>query len=206
MRSLGYLVVLAFSVTASVVTNPSCPPLPSALHASEQSSSELPESAVLIALGHDSKAMPLREFADRMQKLLQRQVVIYRQFESAGYASETGEWWERLSFERTTGVVEQAIRRAVDRYPGTKMIAFNLDSYDPTELFGPGGRAIQSYTNFEVRLLLGERRLFLATRWYSGGRELSLSEAEAFWRPVVKRMGISHCILYHLRSLKEALP
>lgn len=161
-----------------------------------------PDSAAVIALGHDSEAIPLQKFADQVQERLHRPVVTYQQFESAHYTSETGRWWDRLSYERTTGIVEQAIRRAVDRYPGRRVIAFNLDGYSPNELFGPDGREVESYTNFEVRLLLRDRRLFLATRWYRAGKELRPQEVDNFWAPVIGRVRPKECLGRALESIK----
>ena len=112
------------------------------------------------------------------------------QFEKAHYTSETGKWWDRLSFEKTTSTVELAVRQAVDLYSNHKVIAFNLDGYDPQELFGSRGEDVASYTNFEVHLLLSDRRLFLATRWYCNCREMNPGEAEAYWAPVIATLAV----------------
>src|SRR5262245_34920312 len=110
MRFFNHLgVVILLVATASVVaTRPHSPPFPP--HQPLAQNAELPESAVLIALGHDSEAMPLQEFAARVQRQLQRRVVTYRQFESVHYTSETGNWWDRMPFDQATNAVEQAIR------------------------------------------------------------------------------------------------
>lgn len=149
------------------------------------SQADPPESAILIALGHDSKTHPLQGFAEKVQRELHRPVVTYRQFESAHYTEESGAWWDRLPFEETTAVVERAIRRAVALYPRGKVIAFNLDGFDPRGLCGPDGREVRSYTNFEVRLLLRESRLYSATRWYREGEEMSSEDAKEFWAGAV---------------------
>jgi hypothetical protein len=154
---------------------------------------ELPAAAILIALGHDSKAVSLQRFADHVKMQLGRRVVTYRQFEEVRYTSETGRWWNRLPFVQTTNVVKRAIRRAIDRCPNCRIIAFNLDGYDPNELFDSNGKEAVSYTNSEVRFLLSERRFFIATRWYRNQRELPLEEAEKFWAPVFALLRSKRC-------------
>jgi hypothetical protein len=208
----GYLAALIVMVaSACAIADESYPSLLSSIQSSMRSQvgllsgrsqspqTELPVFAILIALGHDSEAVPLQNFADHVERQLRRQVVTYRQFANAHYISQTGKWWNNLPYDQVTGIVEQAIRRAVDRYPNSKIIAFNLDGYSPKELSGPDGKEVVSYTNFEVHLLLHERRLFLATRWYRNSRELSLDEAEAFWAPVIAALGWKQCLLRHLR-------
>ena len=186
---------LLLSVDASVRSQVELPP-----SRTQAPQGNLPDSAVLIALGHDSKVVPLQDFANRIERQLHRKVVTYREFANAHYISQTGKWWDHLPFKRITATVEQAIRRAVDQYPNYKVIAFNLDTYDPREFFEPDGEEAVSYTNFEVRLLLCEQRLFLATRWYRNGRELSLDEAEAFWTPVMNVLREKQCFRNHLRQ------
>lgn len=140
----------------------------------------LPEKAAVIALGLDSAQRPLQDFADRRARELKRKVITYRSFAEAQYVDRQGAWWEG-SPQETTALVEQALRRAVARFPQSKIIAFNLDGFDPKRLWGPDGRIAFSYTNFEVQLLLRDQALFLATLWYLEGRELSPHEVMEFW-------------------------
>ena len=149
---------------------------------------ELPESMTFIVLGHDTKAYPLERFAEQVEEKLQRKVVSYRGFSEAGYLLQKGKWWEDASFEQTMGNVELALRRATALYPGHRTIIFNLDTFDPKELYLPVGQEASRYTNYEVKLLLHERPLFLATRWFLEGRELTLNEAEAYWAPTIERL------------------
>lgn len=149
------------------------------------STASLPKSAVLIALGHDSETNSLQTFAEQVEKQIGRRVVTYQQFNNARYTLHIGKWWLELPPTQVTAIVEKAIRQAVGQYPYQKILAFNLNGYDPKELFDHNNEEVWSYTNFEVDLLLRNQKLFSATRWYKNLRELTLLEAEAFWKSTI---------------------
>ncbi len=178
----GIAITLALAVGAS--DSSSCPEL------------LFSENQIVIALGHDSASAPLQHFADRLQKRLAREVITYREFSKYHYVDDGEGWWEKLPPEQVTARVERALQQAVAQAPNTKVLAFNLDQYDPKELFGPDGEQVWTYTNFEIDLILRNPILFSATRWYRGHRELSQEEAEKFWAPTVSALRGKRRIAY----------
>ena len=142
---------------------------------------DLPESAIVIALGHDAKSAPLQNFADQLEKRIHRSVVTYRHFSDAHYISQTGKWWEELPTSRATATVEEALRKAVTQYPNCQIIAFNLDGYNPRELFDSKGKEIWSYTNFEEIFCYETLSFF----WQHAGTEASVASR----RPRLKVYG-----------------
>jgi len=196
-RRVAYFIAfIVFSLVgpANAGTAPRC--LSLLVSQSPKSGIEPSDSVIFIALGHDSrKTQLLEKFAAQLRVALQRRVVTYRYFVKALYLFESEKWWEGTR-EKTTALVEQAIRRAVQIYPDAKVILFNLDGYDPEDLFSKPGQEKSFYTNFEARLLLCDPILFRSTRWYRAGRELTDGEAELFWAPIRAR-----CDCGYLRRL-----
>ncbi|MBF0407460.1 MAG: hypothetical protein HQM10_08900 [Candidatus Riflebacteria bacterium] len=143
-----------------------------------------PADAAIIALGFDGRnatsGPSLERFAQKLSESLGRKVITFKGFVKHGYLSKDENWW-KISPEESTKNVEVAVRNAVDKFPQKKILAFNLDGFDPAKLIDKNGEPLFSFTNFEVRLVCGDSKLFRATAWYLHETELTQEEVRQYF-------------------------